>query len=63
MAFHRFDLNLPFQNNKKEALFELNKKSPKNSTTSDDGAIIPFDEELENYSFMNSGTFCFFIFS
>jgi len=63
MAFHRFDLNLPFQNNEREALFDLNKSPPRNSTTSDDGAIIQFDEELENHSFMNSGIFCFLIFS
>lgn len=48
MAFHRFDLN---------------KSPPRNSTTSDDGAIIQFDEELENHSFMNSGILCFLIFS
>ena len=76
MAFHRFDLNLPFQNNEREALFDLNKSPPmafhrfdlnksppRNSTTSDDGAIIQFDEELENHSFMNSGILCFLIFS
>ena len=56
MAFHDFDLNIPFESNEREFLFDLNQTPTREFTSSNNISIFPIHED-EDYSQMNPG-FC-----
>lgn len=54
MAFHDFDLNISFESNEREFLFDLNQSPTREFTSSNIISTFPIHED-EDYSQMNPG--------